>query len=195
MSSTTKGEIWILGEDKRHQQQSFIRQVLVALGRNRSQIREAPESGGGMGRSFVLKELPEYLDVHRQRFIHTRSRRLIIALDADEDSVIEIRKLVNETIKASEMREIQSQEGVVIMVPKRAIETWLEHFEGKSVDEETKYPHRTGKEGHIGQAANAFAALVSNPHLKREDLPPSILIAVEEIRRELLPDLSVSKKS
>lgn len=195
MSNTTKGEIWILGEDKRHQQQTFIRQVLVELRRNRRQIQEVPESGGGMGRAFVLKEFPGYLGVHRQRFIHAKSRRLIIALDADKDSVDEIRKLVNDTVKAAKMPEIQPQEGVVIMVPKRAIETWLEYLEGKSVDEETKYPHRTGKEGHIGQAAKAFAALVANPHLKREDVSPSIFIAVEEFRKELLPELSVSKKS
>jgi hypothetical protein len=92
-----KGEIQILAEDQ--QQRAFVWSLLRKLGFNPVQFHAAAvASNQTLGRTFVLTRFPDELATHRQAFRKTASRRLIVMIDADDQSVEETSRLLDKTV-------------------------------------------------------------------------------------------------
>jgi hypothetical protein len=61
---------------------------------------------------------------------------LIVLVDADKDSVDDRRRQMVARVQAAELAEFRDNDPVVLLIPKRHIETWLRALLGESVSEE-----------------------------------------------------------
>jgi hypothetical protein len=182
-----KGDIKVLAEDK--QQHAFIRQVLLKLQFNAPQIHKiAGPANETLGRTFVLKRFPLELRDHRKRRLGGKltSNRLIVCLDADHRTVNEAIAELRDATASENTLMASPGEGVVLLIPKYEIETWLEYLAGRNVDENQKYPKRKGREGDIATEVARFVGYVQQPETIPDDAPPSLRRSVHEVRRELL---------
>lgn len=109
--------------------------------RPRNASREA--AGGNVG--WVLKEFPKERDACRRRHAAYANTRLIVVIDADDHTVDERR------------RQLDVREGddpVVVLIPKRHIETWIQSAMGHAVNETDSYKHPTPDKHDIRAAGN-----------------------------------------
>lgn len=146
-----KDSIDILGED--HRQVSFTRRVLELLSFDRRKIFGQPvPDGDGCGRQFVNGKYAELVARNRQKRSFAM-RTLVVSIDADNQSIQQRKRELDEQLKAANMDIRESAEPVVVWVPKRNIETWLLHLTGKEVDESQNYKQQV-REGKILKAAS-----------------------------------------
>ncbi len=127
--SDQASKIILLCEDE--SQERLTREYLKKCGaKNVERILRA-EVAGGFTR--VLDQFPRELRACRSRHAKTL---LVVLIDADQLSVEQRHSQLNERAKAAELAEVASDEPVVIFIPKRNIETWLEALLGNQVNEE-----------------------------------------------------------
>lgn len=183
-SKLVKGPVVILREDKQHG--AFVRRLLIKLGRNKREIRELPPPANiKQGRAAVLEHLAQEVDQHRKGYCSTKSRRLVLIIDADDFSTVETKRQIQSKLTEAKLPAISSGEGVVQLIPKREIETWLDFLEGKSISEDDRPIQRKQCEGSIADPVQKFVDFVRQPHLMSDDVLPSLKAAVGEVRTEL----------
>lgn len=155
MTLNKKYQYIILCEDK--QTECFLRHFLVALGVNSRKVHAdftCSKGEGGCGLQFVRDNFSRNLNLVKTK---TVSRVLIVAIDADASS-LEDRK--NELKKVAEYTK---DDPLILFIPKRNIETWIENYKGTQVSEEVAYPHQYGKEKeYCADSAKAMAEAFKN---------------------------------
>ncbi len=173
-------EVFILGEDANKRQQDFIRKYLTKRGFNHRQIRDLPcPVGETAGITFVLSNYAK--QVHNLRAA-TASKGLIVAIDADEETVVKRKEQLDEKLKAAG-EAARGEEPIAIVVPRRNIETWIWFLDGNKVDESTDYKRTSVRDNYdMADAKRAFADFVVSGRSPFEDCPPSL----EDARVELL---------
>ena len=130
----------ILCEDEKTK--AFITNILVSQGINRHRIStDVAPSGTGSGEAYVRKQYK--INLRAIRRFNYNARTLIVCTDADVHS-LEERKLSfsNECSNVEpEIYDRTKKEPVIIWIPKRNIETWIEFFkhDGNGVNEEAQY--------------------------------------------------------
>ena len=70
-------------------------------------------------------------------------------------------------------------ERVLVIVPRRNIETWLAYLAGGEVDEEKRYP-RLDRERDCGQRADELFRMCHEKQRLREPAPPSLREACDD---------------
>ncbi len=94
--------------------------------------RQAP---GGNDR-WVLRQFPGELHACRQRSKKARTQ-IVVLIDADASTVEDRRKELDVQLKEAGHEPLNDQdEGTVVLVPRRHVETWLGCLLGESVTEE-----------------------------------------------------------
>ena len=174
--------VFILGEDQNKRQQNLIRKYLKRRGFSDRQIRDLPcPVGDTPGISFVLSRYAS--EVHDLR-VATYSRGLIVAIDADDETV-ETRKIqLNDRLIETGEAARGEQEAIAIVVPRRNIETWIWYFDGNAVDETTDYKRTFVRDNYdMAQAKRAFAEFIVSGHAPSEECPPSLQDARVELLR------------
>ncbi|MBF0184965.1 MAG: hypothetical protein HQM06_11330 [Magnetococcales bacterium] len=126
----------LLCEDQ--QTERFIKQYLLQSGWNHRDIRTViRQHGKGAAEQWVRQSLPAELKAMRSK----QNRVLIVGTDADKMSVTSrIQTLIKEC-KVNNVAWIKPNERVLLIIPKRNIETWIAFLHGASVDEEKDYQH------------------------------------------------------
>ncbi len=71
---------------------------------------------------------------------------------------------------------------VLVIVPRRNIETWLEYLGGTAVDENTTYP-KLKREGDCVTQANTLFTMCHEDQRLDEAAPPSLRESCDEYRR------------
>lgn len=130
----------ILCEDEKTK--AFIRNILVSQGINLHRIStEVAPSGAGSGEAYVRNKYKNNLRAIRR--FNYNARTLIVCTDADVHSLKERKESFSNECKNEEpkIKDRTKKEPVIIWIPKRNIETWIEFFknDGVGVDEETQY--------------------------------------------------------
>jgi hypothetical protein len=162
----------------------FMRRMLIALGVEGRRIRVLPfpSDGRGSGEQSVRERYPNELRAHRTRAASTKTA-LVVHLDADTESVSDHHTQLSEALTKAGLAERRPEEAVALLVPKRAIETWIHFFlDKKPVDEETSYPRYRGEEAACGPAAESFAEHVQKK-TEPPAAPPSLIRGLTEVRR------------
>lgn len=175
-------EIWILAEDVRHRK--LLRRHLRKRGYAHRTIHDVPWFPTYLTPclKFVREQYP--VEVKALRAISTRrSGALIVVADADNETVDErINDLENHLSSSGETRRASS-EPIIIVVPRRNIETWMHYLEDNTVDEETDYKPLC-KTLDNGESARKFADFTWPRRPLPENCPPSLRHACEvELRR------------
>jgi len=163
----------------------FVRRMLITLGYESHRIRVLPypADGRGSGEQHVRERYADELGRHRSRAARTRAA-LVVHVDADRVTVQERHAALDLTLHQKGVAPRSAQDMVAILVPKRAIETWI-HFllDGPPVDEQTSY-EKYAYPSDAWPAADAFATHV-RARTEPASAPASLLPGLTEARRVL----------
>jgi hypothetical protein len=172
----------ILCEDA--QSACFLRRFLKKRRHDIAYENIAP-AGQVCWEQWVREHFPAELDVVRKSHVDIK---LIVCTDADERTVPERIQGLRRECASKNVEDSKPGDPVAFTIPKRNIETWIEHFLGREVDEEQDYaPPRHRADGKKCQAAVEGLAkyyLGFRPELPPPDTrPPSLNRACAEWRR------------
>jgi hypothetical protein len=132
-------------------QEQLVRSYLKQCGLNtvppgffpRNASREV--HGGNVG--WVLNEFPRELEACRHRHENHANTLLIVIVDADDNTVAERRGHLNQKL------QMTGADPIVVLIPKRHIETWIRCALGVVVDENTNYKKPEPKKTETRAAA------------------------------------------
>lgn len=149
----------ILCEDK--QTQCYIRRFLLAQGISGRKVFTLPLPADGCGEQYVRFQFPRYLKALRSR--NFDSNVLVVIIDADKKALAERKAQLNDACESADVPVRTENDKLLLLIPKRNIETWIKHFEGETVDEEYDYAHfLVGHESDCYSAADKMSQAFSN---------------------------------
>lgn len=179
-----KVEIVVLCEDAQHE--SFIRRYLRALDFNPAQFRiRAYPAGARAGEQWVRERHPEEAKLQRSRANHTNAS-LIAVIDADTLSVEQRVRQLDDALHGVGHVRRQGHERIAIVIPRRNIESWVHFAETREIDETTDFKQRyRGTKACRNAADVAIDACRTNAD--QSQIPPSLAVACQELRRVVQP--------
>ena len=149
-------------------------------GRNYDQGQIAPP-GAGSGGQWVRHRFPDEWQAIRQ----ARNRKqviLVVGTDADTLTVdARRRSLLEECAARGVSPPLQDDPAVLMVVPKRNIETWFAYLRGQDADEDNLYP-RYPTESECKSDVAVLDEMCRSGRLRRP-LPPSLGMACGEYRK------------
>lgn len=174
----------ILGEDGPHIQcvyNAVTKHLGIASGRV---IKLPAPVGKGDATKFVLDKLEKEATALRSA---PRSVRLIVCLDADNNTVIERRRHIDRHVAKAELDDQRRSQSIVCVVPKRNIETWLGFGRCESVDETTNY--KDGRQSRWNSEDHKLVgALLGMVPIPKENPPASLSDARSELLEKVRSD-------
>lgn len=132
----------------------FCRTALLELGYHKREIRvEMAPAGKGSAKQWIDARLP--IEVAMIRTKPDQKLAVLVGSDVDEfDHRDRVRRLTDE-LGAAELAPRRTDERIAWWLPKWSVETWLLHFAGQEVDEDTRYKYKV-KNPDFKNAAHAF---------------------------------------
>ena len=168
---------FILAEDV--EQQNLVRRYLERCGHTR-EFRLAPlpcKGIGGSGEKYVRDKYPEQVQACRSSLGINTSALLIVIVDADKRTTDERRKQLADSLSAAGKPPRTDGEPIVVLIPKRHVETWIHALLNELVDEDTDYtkaPYNSPTREDIRSAAETLYAW-TRPNAKVGPTSPSSL--------------------
>jgi acyl transferase domain-containing protein len=140
------------------------------------------QHGGNV--DWVLHEFPKQVHACRQR--NKKSKTLLIVLvDADQFTVNERRRQLNERLKQAGYEELDASDpSITVLIPRRHVETWVRALLAESVTEEEdcKDWNKPTKDG-IRQAASTAHQWARPNATPGPTCVPSLAFAFPELRK------------
>ena len=167
--------ITLLCEDS--QTDAFVRRFLKRRKFTGRDIRTLSlPSGSQSGEQWVRERYPVELQAVRQR----RGAYLIVVTDADVRSTADRRAQLDAACDEKRVPRREDRDSVLVIVPRRNIETWLKYLgSGTAVDEITRYP-RLRRERDCVTHANNLHRMCHEEQRLDETAPPSLREACKE---------------
>ncbi len=144
-------------------------------------IRDFPvfKERSGSGEQYVRVTLPERLKAFRtHNFI--KSNCLIVLTDADTISIEKRKQQLQKECLEKGVDYIQDGEQVIVAIPRRNLETWVQHINNPSIIDETEDFKEKTTDEECTIAAKRLADLCRN---KSEVKLPSLSRACNEFNR------------
>ncbi len=133
--------------------QNLVRRYLEECGVQRHQLRfVALPASRGCGEQYVRIAYPSQVQALRSRQAKARTA-LIVLIDADSASVKERHQQLATQLEGADQPTRTSDEPIVLLVPKRHVETWIGCLRGLPVDEDRDFKRPTPSSEDISQAA------------------------------------------
>ena len=120
----------------------FARRFLKRRGFKPNEIRSLGFPGGAQsGEQWVRTKYPDEL----RALSGVANTFLVVATDADTHTTARHRSTLDEECRRRGLDARTRNERVIVIVPRRNIQTWFEYLDGRDVDETTAYPkgHKT----------------------------------------------------
>ena len=169
--------ITLLCEDT--QTDAFVRRFLRRRNFRGREIRTLPLPGDRQsGEQWVRERYPTELRAIRGR----QGACLIVVTDADTNTTAVRRAQLDAACDEKETPRRNDGDPVLVIVPRRNIETWLAYLDGTTVDEKTTYRKLKRERDCVTQADNLYRMCHEAQRLD-EDAPPSLRESCEEYRR------------
>ena len=169
----------LLCEDS--QTNKFLRRFLRRrFGRRfRRQIESVPLAAGtGSGEQRVREQFTHQLELIRGR----QGATLIVVIDADTESAEARRTQLQRQCEVRGIEALRASDPVLVVVPRRNIETWFRYLGGQEVDETTRYPHLR-READCEPLADRLYDMCHRQQRLREPAPASLVEACREYPR------------
>ena len=111
-------------------------------------FERAAKRSGGSGEQFVRKRYPPEVKEHRRRIGKGTSALLVVMVDADLETTQRRAKQLSEALGTANIERRGHNEAIIVLIPKRHVETWIRALLGDQVNEEDEYknPEPTPKE-------------------------------------------------
>jgi hypothetical protein len=142
---------------------------------------EQSPGANGSGEQWVREKYCEEIKALSSRKARSQEVALVVMTDADSKSV--------EERIATLLPQPKDSDPVLMIVPKRNIETWLVYLSGSNVDESQNYKHNESAREVTEHHVNALDRMCRSAPL-REPAPPSLVRACSEMKK--LPRASKS---
>ena len=168
-------EVVLLCEDRAHN--TFVRRFLRKRGFTPRQIhtRELPHDRQS-GEQWVRSQYPKELNAVRNRGSH----HLVVVTDADGNSTGQRRAQLDQECDKHGVERRTSGDPVIIIIPRRNIETWFKHLDdGGTVDETNVYPKTFTAKDHKRLAEELHRICYERQRLP-ESAPPSLSEACDQ---------------
>ena len=156
----------------------FLRRFLRRrFGRRfRHEIASAPFAAGrGSGEQRVREQFPDQLELIRGR----RGTALIVVIDADTESAEARRTQLQRQCAARGIAALRDSDPVLVVVPRRSIETWFQYLSGHEFDETTRYRHLR-READCQPLADRLFDMCHKQQKLAEPAPASLVEACQE---------------
>ena len=169
--------IILLCEDT--QTDAFVRRFLRRRGIRGRDITTHPlPAGRQSGEQWVRQEYP-----HQLQAIRARSGACLIAVtDVDTSSGSKRRDQLRAECERQGIVPTKPDDPVLVLLPRRNIETWFEYLDGKTVNERGSYP-KLKRDSDCIRHANELFRLCTKEQKLREPAPASLREACEEYPR------------
>ena len=132
-----RAKVWLLCEDDTTQ--GFVRRFLWRRRIRYHDVYNLPLPTGGSGEQWVRERFPDELQAIRRE----SNTVLIVVTDADTNTTRERRLQLDRQCDEFDVPRIQTNDPAVVLVPRRNIETWLQHLDtGEAVNETHDYKQR-----------------------------------------------------
>ena len=170
--------IVLLCEDS--QTDAFVRRFLKRRNFGGRDIETLPlPSGRQSGEQWVRERYPDELRAIRGR----QNAHLIVVTDADTHTTETRRTQLDAKCDEKQIPQRDDGDPVLVIVPRRNIETWLEYLgTGNAVDENTTYG-KLDRERDCATQANTLFRMCHREQRLPEDAPPSLRESCEEYRK------------
>lgn len=145
----------VLAEDA--EQQSLVRRYLQRCGHGNS-VRFLPVAAkgpGGSGEKYVRDQYARQVQACRSALGRV-SALLVVMVDADMETTQHRATQLSDALKAANMDGRDDEEPIVVLIPKRHVETWIRALLGNQVDEETNYKKHKPTSSQIREAAETL---------------------------------------
>jgi len=109
-----------------------------------------------------------------------------VVIDADTKSTRQRAKQLSDALRAAGMEERHDDEPIVVLIPKRHVETWIRALLGHAVDEATDYTRAPYSPPSATGIKNAAARLYewTRPGIDAPaSSPPSLTFSIPEWRK------------
>jgi len=173
----------ILAEDA--EQQNLVRRYLERCGHGAG-IRLAPPAAkgpGGSGEKYVRDEYPRQVRACRSSLGKRASTLLVVIVDADMETTQRRASQLSDALNTASMDERVADEPIVVLIPKRHVETWIRALLGSQVDEVTDYKNPRPAPPEIRQAAEELHQWTRPNAVPGNTSPPSLTAALSEWKR------------
>ena len=142
-------------------------------------IRTLPiAAGSGSGEQRVREQFPEQLELIRGR----RGAVLIVVIDADTLSTSVRRRQLQQQCAERGVEPLRDSDPVLVVVPRRNIETWFHYLNGREFDETTRYRHLP-READCEPLADRLYDMCHKQQKLAEPAPASLVEACQEYPR------------
>lgn len=177
----------ILAEDK--EQQNLVRRYLERCGHDTRSLRLVAlpaKASGGSGEKYVRDHYPQEVRACRHSLGRRASALLIVVIDADLKSTQQRAKQLSDELEAAGQEDRTEDDPIVVLIPKRHVETWIRALLGKSADETTNYKRAPYRALTSADVKNATAKLHEwtrpTAHAPLTS-PPSLTASIPEWRK------------
>ncbi len=155
---------------------TFVRRFLSKRNFKSRDIKTLPFTSGS-GEYWVRKKYPNELKAIRGR----KNAFLIVVTDADTQTTQVRRFQLQNECRTQQIDPRKPEDPVIILVPRRNIETWFAYLDGESVDENKRYPRRNPKEQRF--FADKLYCMCHEIQKLRSPVPDSLSESCEEYRK------------
>ena len=131
--------------------------------------------GGNVG--WVLREFPRELEACRRRQAAHANTLLIVVVDADDFTVEERRGHLNPA------NGLSAADPLVILIPKRHVETWIRAALNQDVNETDGYKNPTPEKSEIRAAANQIHRWARGNPMPGPTCTDSLRVSLPEWRK------------
>ena len=171
------GDIVLLCEDKLTD--TFIRKFLSYRKFKHRHIRTVSIPKAGSGEQWVRENFPDQLKFIRQR----QKAILIVVTDADNLSVDKRKSKLQEKCIDKRIPQLKKEDGVVQIIPRRNIETWLKYLSTDADVDESKDYKQDMQARNCRPLAKALYEMCHVKQKLRQPAPPSLNNACEEYKK------------
>jgi len=173
----------ILAEDR--EQQNLVYRYLEQCGHGAGvRFEPLPAKGrGGSGEKYVRDQYPRQVQACRSALGRRASALLVVIVDADMETTQHRATQLSKALKDKEMERRGDNEPIVVLIPKRHVETWIRALLGNQVDEETNYKTHEPTSGEISEAALTLHRWTRPNANANTTSPPSLTASLPEWRK------------
>ena len=157
---------------------TFVRRFLRRRQFKARDIRTLPiPHGPQSGEQWVRQKYPSELKAIRSR----QNAFLIVVTDADTHTTQARRSQLDDECNVEQVPARKPADPVIIIVPRRNIETWFAYLDGESVDETVDY--NAYKSKNPRPFAEELYRMCHEAQKLRSPVPPSLAESCQEYRK------------
>jgi len=170
----------ILAEDAT--QQNLVRRYLERCGHAPPfRLVPLPAKGpGGSGERYVREQYPREVQACRSILGRRAAALLVVIVDADMETTQRRAGQLAGALQAAGMHVRGNDEPIIVLVPRRHVETWIRALLGDHVDEVTDYTRPTPTARQIKDAASELYGWTRPGASAGVTSPPSLTASLPE---------------